>query len=325
MTTEVSVIIPVFNTGKYLNKCINSIINQTIKNIEIICVNDCSTDNSLEILQDFAKKDNRIKVIDLKENKGVSNARNTGIDLAEGKYLYLIDSDDWIDENYLEEMIKKINEVNSDIIINANFVNEYDDESKKAYSKFNFLTKDFEVFDSKTVQRFFPPVIWTRLYKRNYLNKYKFRFPMVKCGAEDIYFAYACDLMQEKSYIFKGPYHHYSQHQTSAMHLKERGFHYIESFKHLYKFLNDNNVNLDGIKLFFVESLIIDNEQKFNFVKNYLTEIEEIFNKNISIYNEQEKFLFRIMKESSSFKEFISKYNPNISLSFLKSRMVIKK
>lgn len=325
MTMEVSVIIPVFNTGKYLNKCINSIINQTIKNIEIICVNDCSTDNSLEILQDFAKKDNRIKVIDLKENKGVSNARNTGIDLAEGKYLYLIDSDDWIDENYLEEMIKKINEVNSDIIINANFVNEYDDESKKAYSKFNFLTKDFEVFDSKTVQRFFPPVIWTRLYKRNYLNKYKFRFPMVKCGAEDIYFAYACDLMQEKSYIFKGPYHHYSQHQTSAMHLKERGFHYIESFKHLYKFLNDNNVNLDGIKLFFVESLIIDNEQKFNFVKNYLTEIEEIFNKNISIYNEQEKFLFRIMKESSSFKEFISKYNPNISLSFLKSRMVIKK
>ena len=324
MTMEVSVIIPVFNTGKYLNKCINSIINQTIKNIEIICVNDCSTDNSLEILQDFAKKDNRIKVIDLKENKGVSNARNTGIDLAEGKYLYLIDSDDWIDENYLEEMIKKINEVNSDIIINANFVNEYDDESKKAYSKFNFLTKDFEV-DSKTVQRFFPPVIWTRLYKRNYLNKYKFRFPMVKCGAEDIYFAYACDLMQEKSYIFKGPYHHYSQHQTSAMHLKERGFHYIESFKHLYKFLNDNNVNLDGIKLFFVESLIIDNEQKFNFVKNYLTEIEEIFNKNISIYNEQEKFLFRIMKESSSFKEFISKYNPNISLSFLKSRMVIKK
>ncbi len=325
MAITISVIIPIFNTGKYLTKCIDSIINQTIKDIEIICVNDCSTDNSLEILKDFAKKDNRVKIIDLKENKGVSNARNLGIDSAQGEYIYLIDSDDWLDQNYLEEMLKKIKETNSNIIINANFVNEYDDKTKKAYSNFNFLTKDFEIFDSKTVQKFFPPVIWTRLYKRDYLKKYNFKFPMVKCGAEDIYFAYACDLIQGKSYIFKGPYHHYSQHQTSAMHLKERGFHYIESFKLLYELLNKNNINLDNIKLFFVESLIIDTEQKFNFVKNYLVQIEDVFNKNINIYNEQEKFLFKIMKESSDFKYFTSKYNPNISLSFLKSRMVIKK
>ena len=321
----ISVVIPVFNTGKYVEKCLDSILKQTLKNIEIICVNDCSTDNSLEILQNLAKRDNRIKIMDLKENKGVSNARNTGIDLAQGEYIYLIDSDDWLDEDYLEEMLKKIKETKANVIINANFVNEYADANKKAYSKFNFLTKDFEIFNSKTVQKFFPPVIWTRLYKREYINKYNFRFPMVKCGAEDIYFAYACDLMQEKSYIFKGPYYHYSQHQTSAMHLKERGFHYIESFKLLYNFLNKHNINLDDIKLFYVESLIIDNEQKFDFVKNYLDEIENIFNKNITIYNEQEKFLFKIIKESSDFKHFISKYNPNISLSFLKSRMVIKK
>lgn len=325
MITEVSVIIPVFNTEKYISKCVNSILNQTLKNIEIICINDCSTDNSLEIIQNFAKKDNRIKVIDLKENKGVSNARNKGIDLAQGEYIYLIDSDDWIDETYLEEMVKKIKEVNSNIIINANFVKEYEDETKNAYSKFNFITKDFEIFDSKTVQKLFPPVIWTRLYKRDYINKHYFRFPIIKCGAEDIYFAYACDLMQEKSYILKGPYHHYCQHQSSAMHLKERGFHYIESFKFLYNSLKNNNIDLNDIKLFYVESLIIDSEQKFNFIKNYLVEIEEFFNKNINIYNEQEKFLFKIMKETSDFKSFISKYNPNISLSFLKNRMVIKK
>lgn len=320
----ISVIIPVFNTGKYLEKCICSILNQTLKNIEIICVNDCSTDNSLEILQNLAKKDSRIKIIDLKENKGVSNARNTGIDLAQGEYIYLIDSDDWLDENYLEAMLKKIKETKANVIINANFVNEYADVTKRAYSKFNFLTKDFEIFNSKTIQKFFPPVIWTRLYKTDYIKKYNFKFPMVKCGAEDIYFAYACDLMQEKNYIFKGPYYHYSQHQTSAMHLKERGFHYIESFKLLYDFLKEYNINLDDIKLFFVESLIIDNEQKFNFVKKYLTEIEDVFNKNLNIYNEQEKFLFKIIKESSDFKSFVSKYNPNISLSFLKSRMIKK-
>ena len=122
MINQVSVIIPVFNTEEYLPKCISSIINQTIKNIEIICVNDCSTDNSLKILQNFSKQDIRIRIVDLKENKGVSNARNTGIDLAQGEYIYFIDSDDWIDTNYLEEMLTKIKEVNSDIIINANLV-----------------------------------------------------------------------------------------------------------------------------------------------------------------------------------------------------------
>ncbi|MBO7611208.1 MAG: glycosyltransferase family 2 protein [Elusimicrobia bacterium] len=323
--TTISVIVPIFNTEKYLSRCISSILNQTIKDIEILCVNDCSTDNSLKILQEFSKQDSRLKIIDLKENKGVSNARNLGIDLAQGEYIYLIDSDDWLDDNYLEQMLNKIKETNSNIVINANFVNEYDDKTKKAYSKFDFLTKDFEIFDSKTVQKFFPPVIWTRLYKKDFLKNHNIKFPMVKCGAEDIYFAYACDLIQEKSYIFKGPFYHYSQHQTSAMHIKERGFHYIESFKFLYDLLNEYNINLDDIKLFFVESLIIDNEEKFNFVKNYLTEIEDIFNKNINVYNEQEKFLFKILKESTDFKYFVSKYNPNISLSFLKNKMVLKK
>lgn len=322
--TMVSVIIPVFNMEQFLPRCITSVLNQTFKDIEILCINSGSTDNSLKILQDFSKTDPRVKVTTI-ENKGVSFARNTGIDFAQGKYIYFLDSDDWLDTNYIEEMVKKIEELNSNILINSNFVNEYENETKKAYSKFNFLTKDFEMFDSKTVQRFFPPVIWTRLYKKDYLKKQEIRFPLLKIGAEDIFFSYACDLLQEKSYIFKGPYYHYFQRPGSAVRVKERGFRYIQGFKILYDFLKEHNVNLDGIKLFYVESLIIDSEDKFKIVKGYLTEIEDIFNKNIDVYNEQDKFLFKTMKESSDFKYFISKYNPNISLSFLKSRMVIKK
>ena len=324
MYSKVSVIIPVYNVEDYLSQCLNSVINQTLKEIEIICINDCSTDNSLNILREFALKDTRIKIIDLKQNKGVSTARNVGLDLAKGEYIYLIDSDDWLDDNYLETMVKKIEEVNSNILINANFVNEYTDKQKKLYSKFDFLKNNFEIFNSKIVQRFFPPVIWTRLYKRAYIEQYRFRFPQVKCGAEDIYFAYACDLMQEQSYIFKGPYHHYFQHSSSAMHKKERGYYYFESFKLLYNFLTKQNVNLDNIKLFFVESLIIDTKQKFNFIKNYLLETEQVFIKNINIYNRQEQFLFKILKESNDFEAFISKYNPNISLSFLKHKMTFK-
>ena len=321
----ISVIIPVYNVEKYLKQCLDSIINQTLKNIEVICINDCSTDNSLNILKEFASKDSRIKIIDLKQNEGVSNARNSGLNIAQGKYIYLIDSDDWIDNNYLEVMVQKIEESNSNILINANFVNEYPDKQKKLYSKFDFLKSDFETINSRIIQRYFPPVIWTRLYRRTYIEKYKFRFPQVKCGAEDIYFAYACDLMQEQVCIFKGPYHHYFQHISSAMHKKERGYYYFESFKLLYDFLTKKNVNLNGIKLFFVESLIIDTKKKFNFIKNYLSEIEQIFNRNTNIYNLQELFLFKILKESINFEFFISKYNPNIALSFLKYKMSIKK
>ena len=87
---QVSIIVPVYNVEKYLSKCLESLINQTLKDIEIICVNDGSTDNSLSILKEYANKDSRIKIID-KQNEGVSVARNTGIEVATGEYLMFVD------------------------------------------------------------------------------------------------------------------------------------------------------------------------------------------------------------------------------------------
>ena len=101
---KVSVIIPVYNTAPYLERCLDSAINQTLKDIEIICVNDGSTDNSLKILQKYAKKDKRIKVVDLKTNRGVSNARNIGISIAQGEFIGFLDSDDFIDPGWYENL-----------------------------------------------------------------------------------------------------------------------------------------------------------------------------------------------------------------------------
>ena len=95
---EISIIIPVYNVEKYLDECLNSAANQTFENIEIICVNDGSTDGSLEILESHASKDKRIRIIS-QENKGVSSARNEGLDAARGKYIYFMDSDDYMDLN----------------------------------------------------------------------------------------------------------------------------------------------------------------------------------------------------------------------------------
>ena len=104
---KVSVIIPIYNTEKYLRKCLDSVCNQTLSDIEIICVNDCSTDNSLEILEEYASKDNRIKLIDFKENKGAAVARNAGIDEAKGEYIGFVDSDDFIDLDFYEKLYNK--------------------------------------------------------------------------------------------------------------------------------------------------------------------------------------------------------------------------
>ncbi len=113
--TQITIVLPVYNVEKYLAQCLDSITNQTFKDFECVCVNDGSTDNSLKILQEYAQKDQRFKII-TQENKGLSGARNTGIKNTNTKYLTFIDSDDWIAENYLEVLYNKILETNSDIV-----------------------------------------------------------------------------------------------------------------------------------------------------------------------------------------------------------------
>ena len=100
---KLSIVIPVYNTAVYLKECLDSIINQTYSNIEIICVDDCSPDNSAEIIKEYAAKDNRIKYIKHSENKKQGAARNTGIDAASGKYITFIDSDDYLSYKYVYE------------------------------------------------------------------------------------------------------------------------------------------------------------------------------------------------------------------------------
>ena len=99
----ISVIIPIYNSEKYLSECLNSVVNQTLHDIEIICVNDGSTDSSLEILEDYQSKDKRIKIIN-QEHNNAGSARNKGLEIARGEYLSFLDSDDYFDLNMLKEM-----------------------------------------------------------------------------------------------------------------------------------------------------------------------------------------------------------------------------
>ena len=125
--SKVSVIIPVYNTEKFLRKCLDSVCNQTLQDIEIICINDCSTDGSLEILREYAGKDNRIKLIELFENGGAAKARNIGIDIAHGEYIGFVDSDDFVDLDFYEKYLLNAGQAERDKYIeeHPDFLNDY--------------------------------------------------------------------------------------------------------------------------------------------------------------------------------------------------------
>lgn len=116
---DVSVIVPVYNTEKFLQRCLDSLSDQTLKDIEIICINDGSTDNSLKILENNAQKDKRIKIVN-QENKKQGAARNAGMQIATGEYIGFIDSDDWVDLTYFEKLFKTAKEYDSDIALATN-------------------------------------------------------------------------------------------------------------------------------------------------------------------------------------------------------------
>lgn len=112
---KVSVIIPVYNAEKYLRRCLNSVCGQSLKEIEIICIDDCSSDNSLEILKEYAKNYPNLKVLHLEKNGGESAARNAGLALATGEYLGFVDNDDEVDLNFFEKLYQKAHQENADI------------------------------------------------------------------------------------------------------------------------------------------------------------------------------------------------------------------
>ena len=147
---KISVIVPVYNVEKYIKKCLDTIISQTFSDIEIICVNDGSTDSSRKILEEYKNKDSRIIIID-KKNGGLSSARNAGMKVAMGEYISFIDSDDWIEETMLEKLYNNMTTLNTDITICA--VHQFD-ETKQAIDDTNpYYTLEF--FDETFTNRAF--------------------------------------------------------------------------------------------------------------------------------------------------------------------------
>ena len=180
----VSVIVPVYNVEEYLRQCLDSIVNQTLKEIEIICVNDGSTDSSLQILEEYAQKDERIKII-TKENEGLGAARNTGMAYATGEYIGFVDSDDWVELDAYEKLYINAKSHNSDMVMCP--IHIYDDNTNELSHEQPYFNLDCfnENFDNcrfdhiKTKDFLFKISVtaWNKVYKKSFLDKINVKFP----------------------------------------------------------------------------------------------------------------------------------------------------
>lgn len=199
---DISVIIPVYNASEFLNKCINSIINQTLQGIEIILINDGSTDNSLDILNEYASKDDRIIVIN-QENQGAAISRNNGLYIAKGKYLSFLDADDFFELNMLEKAFTKCELYNAECCVFR--CASYDNHTKKTspmqYSIRDFLLPCKEVFAAdeieKDIFKAFVGWAWDKLFLTDFIRNNNLTFQDLRT-TNDLFFVYAAIIKANK-------------------------------------------------------------------------------------------------------------------------------
>jgi glycosyltransferase involved in cell wall biosynthesis len=289
----ISVIIPVYNVEKYLSRCLDSVINQTIKDIEIICVNDCTQDNCDEILKRYKKYDNRINTIKHDRNRGLSAARNTGLSNARGKYIYFIDSDDWVDLGYLEEMLVAIEANNVDVVFNSNILHGSEYEFIPLIEKMN------RGFQST---RYTVNAAWAYLIKKSYLNKYNVVFPE-GLKYEDFYFNQIIIRDNDEIYTVCENAYYYFRRTDSIMGDNKvisncdiigiyeeiyRGYKVKDSFLKRELRLNELKIHLDKN---------IDKELFYKNARLFLNKIKYDIESNISYYSVADRnFLYDILK-----------------------------
>ena len=239
---KVSVIVPIYNVEKYLAECLNSLIAQTLEDIEIICINDGSNDGSYNILSDFAKKDSRIIVIN-QDNMGVSYTRNKGVEVAKGEYVAFIDSDDWVDVDYYEKLYNSAIKNKADVSVSSII---------KTSSKYRFSIleykeeKVFENYEDKLMVCGIPEksYVWNKIYKRDKLLKSGIKF-IEGAIYEDCIFTPQILFYTGKLVTVPGTNYYYFRHNNSLV--RQKGEKAEKDFKNaqkeMAKFYSENNVD----------------------------------------------------------------------------------
>lgn len=282
---KISVIIPVYNTDKYLQECLESVIAQTLKEIEIICVNDGSSDNSLQILEQYAQMDERILVLS-KENGGVSSARNRGMEKATGKYLMFLDSDDWYTETESLQVLYEYAEKEQldELFFGTKVFFESEEIKKnnlffeKYYTRKDIyngvIEKGQDLFVDFQKNRNFKPNVCLQIFKREFLEKNNLRF-REKILHEDEVFSLQCITLASRAAYLNLSYHGRRVRKNSIMtnHKKEESIYsHYRVIRELISFIENCDIyNPEYYEQFYSRLLILLE----NAAKMYLKEIKE--------------------------------------------------
>lgn len=310
----ISIITPVYNSEKYLPKCIDSIIHQTYEDWELILIDDGSQDNSAIICDEYSAKDGRIKVIH-KKNEGVSKARNTGIELVKGEYICFIDSDDWIEPTFLSDF--KINEFQCDLYFSGALYDTF--QKVYSYKKYNkkYCKNKYEIRDIFFNQHLFSNGYpWGKLYKTQIIKENNLRFNESLTINEDHIFVFQYFLHIKSIYVTDTAGYHYTVFDNSGRKLSDK----INNYKELKTASELFNMIINQLQ---IKWKITDEEY------------EILYNSFVISKRLSALYSLILLKEKKHFREELNFWNNNtykgcnkkefIILSILRSKIILSK
>jgi len=315
---KVSVLVPIYNVEKYLRECLDSLSNQTLKDIEIICINDGSTDSSLEIIQEFIEKDSRFKLIN-KQNSGYGDSMNQGLKLVSGEYIGILESDDFTDVKMYEDLYNIASKNDLDIAISdfylywsgKNKIKKVNSTSKYPTNKVTNIKETPLLLRNKTT-------IWAAIYKSDFIRSNNIEFlPTPGASYQDTSFRIKTISLANRIICSKKAYTHYRQDNTSSS-VKSAGkaFALFKEYEELNDFLNKNpeiKKIANSEKLinqwngYMWKFKIIDEQFREEFLEKFYSEFKSFFENNEideHFFTKVNKSLFELLlKDKNAFKE----------------------
>lgn len=318
-----SIIVPIYKVEQYLPKCIDSILNQSFTNFELLLIDDGSPDFSGKICDKYAQKDSRIRVFH-KENEGVSSARNFGIDNAIGEYFWFIDSDDWIDQHSLEIIVSHIKKD----ILQIGFSNFTDNRMEQIHIPFYNDHDNYKTYYNKKIYK---PCLWSFIIKKSLINSYNIRFSNHIKIAEDQEFILKCILVSDNIACISNNLYFYRIRDNSTMRSSTKYTNNKDNIlvtSNIYEFISSNHIDKKSYKYKLISECCVNLTKCFlnNTLKNRTKKYElELFNRiykqTHTLYNNNLGNSLILYLTSVNINLYFYLYKLNLMINFLKRHL----
>lgn len=321
----VSIIIPAYNSEKFIRRCLDSVVNQIYKNIEIIVVDDASTDNTEKIIKEYAEKDNRIRPFYSSENKGVSFSRNIGLKASTGEYIMFVDSDDELTKDAVRRMVDIANKYNSDYVDSYQIIKYAKNNKEYMFTEFKLPKKHLVLGSIENNPKIINMYMYIKgkLIKKNLINDLLFDESLKIY--EDLVFEQTIKSKVRNYVMINKPIYVYYEREDSLVNsLGKKHECYLQASKLVKEIYKNYDINIKNI----VESMLFQNgiltlftkviknndtlDNNFILSKNYIKELIDLFpnyneNKNINIFIK--KFVIKISDDDKELKKYIRKFS----------------